>query len=482
MALVADSTPLMALEALEGRLRKDAQDREDRLRIELKAELKAELGMERDRRVKAERAVQHLSAKLRKFEQTPSEGEDQSDFEAEDRCSPLLMEEVSLMAAPAEGGVKRQSSRHVLLEDSGVWKSLEHMSEGQLDGLDFDYKSLPLDMWGVAIMTLTVDMAEIMRGKHLLSHLTRFLYALGCVVMNLGLQTSILLWVSKYVVGESLWTIQGNYAAFHTDVFDKHGNFEQGKWINWEGPRDELCGAVLTKRVFLGCILFLWIGRMLGEFKATKRLYDDISSLPSVPADAYLHHTILPRNDQVEIIGMTCGTRFVLYVLVVIPKMAICCLLMVIGCTWLTATESFADLILNALALEFVIGIDEQILEFFLPKRATTTVEKTKFSYPSKGPPTDEEELHAMVADYRRNIIYFCLCVCFTCAYLGYMQSVLPHFNFDIGEHCGGWFENRFQPKCPPMQKNCFPYGSSEMPHNWKTTHNYKEVLPPKGN
>merc|ERR1719487_1673465 len=176
----------------------------------------------------------------------------------------------------------------------------------------------------------------------------------------------ILLFVKKYVMGESVWNIQGNYASFHHDVFDKHGNFQDDHWHSWDGPRESLCGAVLNKAFFLGCILFLWIGRMLQELKSCRNLLVDLRTLPSVPSEATIQHTIIRRNDQVEIIGMTCGTYTTLFILVVLPKTLICIFLTCIGCQWLTATESFADLILNALALEFIINIDNQILECFL--------------------------------------------------------------------------------------------------------------------
>ena len=65
---------------------------------------------------------------------------------------------------------------------------------------------------------------------------------------------------------------------------------------------------------------------------------------------------------------------------VVIPKFIICILLTVIGLQWLTATEGFAALILNALLLEFIVDVDENILKFFLPKRCATALEATKFA------------------------------------------------------------------------------------------------------
>lgn len=185
-----------------------------------------------------------------------------------------------------------------------------------------------------------------------------------------------------------------------------------------------------------------------------------------------LSDTVLERSDQTEIIGLTCLSRSMLYLMVVLPKLAINLILAGIGLQWLTSTENFADLILNALALEFVIGIDEQILEFFLPARCSKSLESTKFAYPSAGSKSQDDELKGMVSDYIRNIVYFGVTVGLTFCYLNYGQQVLPHHKFDIQEHCGLWFLNRFTPKCTMFEDGCFPFGHS------KNTHDYSMLTP----
>lgn len=140
-------------------------------------------------------------------------------------------------------------------------------------------------------------------------------------------------------------------------------------------------------------------------------------------------------------------------------------LLTVLGCIWLTATLSFSDLILNALALEFIICIDENILAFFLPQKLSVRLSRTKFAYP-KVPPTPESTEKALIEDYVRNIIYFAVCLAITVLCVKY-QQVLPDFPFDIEEHCGAWYMNQFRPKCLPFEKGCFPFGGEQVPHDY---------------
>ena len=60
---------------------------------------------------------------------------------------------------------------------------------------------------------------------------------------------------------------------------------------------------------------------------------------------------------------ITTPIRWALYLILLLPKMAISMTLLTIRTVWLAATDSFADLILNAIALEFVSAIDELLFE-----------------------------------------------------------------------------------------------------------------------
>jgi len=280
--------------------------------------------------------------------------------------------------------------------------------------------------------------------------------------------------VNLYVVGESVWNIQGNYAQFHHDLFDTKGNFLSEKWADWKGPRDSLCGAVLTKSAFLSVILFLWSGRMMGELKTCRHIWNDLSALPAAPHKADHRQTVIERDDMFAtgehgyaILATGGCVRFALYTLVILPKLSICLVLWGIGLRWLTATTSFPDLILNALALEFVIDIDEHILEYFLPSHCAASVASTKFAYPKKEAQTPVAQLQVMQSDYVRNIFYLCVVVTVTVVYLKFGQQVLPYYPFDVGEHCGRWFEERFEARCKPLEKNCFPFGDVKEPHRY---------------
>merc|ERR1719507_2338189 len=68
-----------------------------------------------------------------------------------------------------------------------------------------------------------------------------------------------------------------------------------------------------------------------------------------------------------RVMRLTAVVRCSLVTVLIVPKCLITVLLTLIGFVWLTATVSFADLILNAVALAFIIQIDEQIYNVLIP-------------------------------------------------------------------------------------------------------------------
>merc|ERR1712216_103915 len=138
------------------------------------------------------------------------------------------------------------------------------------------------------------------------------------------------------------------------------------------------------------------------------------------------------------------------------------------GCKWLTATESFSDLILNALALEFIVGIDELLFESAFPESMVIFVEHM-FLAPVKSlmPTTKQEKAAAMRTDYYRSMILTTIVVVFVVSYLFMFQQVIPGFNWyrDIGDRCREYFDETFEEPCKawtvwPFAKNdCFEYG-----------------------
>merc|ERR1711862_456298 len=88
--------------------------------------------------------------------------------------------------------------------------------------------------------------------------------------------------------------------------------------------------------------------------------------------------------------GLTVKIKVFFCLFMFVPRWAITSYLLWLGCRWLTATNDFADLILNAVALEFIMALKEFIYLALAPvmnmrecenTRMMPARSKKKFSY-----------------------------------------------------------------------------------------------------
>lgn len=330
-------------------------------------------------------------------------------------------------------------------------------------------------MWGVTIMIAVGDLPNVLTWseKADFAMLVRGMFGLCAVSVNLWLQITILYYVNMYIVGQAVHNTQKNYAQFHREVFDDDGSFDEEKWHEWHGPYMELCNMAVSKLGFTMAIVFIWTTRMLGEFRSVERLHRDVHSITSLhklvgaSVSDMVYEYKQTKNDETtteyHVVALSWSSRLVIYIFVLVPKLLIVCILTFIGCRWLAATESFSDLILNALALEFVIGVDELIYENFAPQAMQDWVGNTKILHLAKQKGADDADgdKKEVIWAYVRSMLYMSAAFGWSYMYLQHIQQVIPGFTHDVQAHCGGWFLAYYQPPCPfgSDSESCFPYG-----------------------
>eukprot|EP00747_Dinoflagellata_sp_TGD_P203267 gnl/TRDRNA2_/TRDRNA2_76878_c0_seq1.p1 gnl/TRDRNA2_/TRDRNA2_76878_c0~~gnl/TRDRNA2_/TRDRNA2_76878_c0_seq1.p1 ORF type:complete len:422 (-),score=69.43 gnl/TRDRNA2_/TRDRNA2_76878_c0_seq1:18-1124(-) len=329
---------------------------------------------------------------------------------------------------------------------------------------------LPGDTWGCAIFVIIKDMHLVLGGKASKAHLLRFLFVMTCLIVNLAVQFAMVIWTNEYIVQFSVQQMQSQYEAYHASVFDTSGVFHHAQWEAFDG-RDSICQAGMTKMFFLASILLLWSVRMLGELRLTAQLDHRIRELPNAPHDADPHDMMMENHDEevstYEVICLTGSTRFVLRLFIIVPKLIIAAFLLYMGCRFLASTQSFADIIMNAMALEFIINIDELIFDCLMPEILYLKVSNMKFA-PPKIKLTPEQHENEIVRAYTRSMFYILLLIAFVWVYLNSLQQVIPGFKHDIGDHCSDYIESQMTTACPqitiwPFTKSeCFPYGTEE--------------------
>merc|ERR1719464_2372369 len=133
----------------------------------------------------------------------------------------------------------------------------------------------------------------------------------------------------------------------------------------------------------------------------------------------------------ISIVALTTKTRLTLLILVCLPKLAISLFLLVLGCKWLSATTSFEALVMNTMAMEFVLHVDELLYEAFLPVGYRRQVADINF-FLMNSSGSIEELKRLELMSYGRAIFSLFSAVFFVMLWAGFLQAVLPRDISDV--------------------------------------------------
>jgi len=310
----------------------------------------------------------------------------------------------------------------------------------------------------------------------------RLCYVLAVLIVNYFFQFLMLWWISDYVVQPSIHSVQHVYSTFHSRFFTIDGQFMRDTWdaamSDWDVEyKKQLCHMVFSKFYFLWLVLMLWVMIMVIEFRKNAKLLLDVFRVPTCPGS---HPELMIKgtgggfeesdadDDKILIVGLTPKLRICVFCVILIPKFVIGVCLMVLGMSWLSATESFSELILNSLALQFVINIDESIFEALLPEAYREDMKKVVIQIPRRRGNL-EERIREDWAQWKTSTFYFFFFSVFTFVYIKHLQSipilgVLPYFRHDISDACEPFLEANKQRLCFGgfSTQECFPYGDGE--------------------
>merc|ERR1711879_33613 len=127
----------------------------------------------------------------------------------------------------------------------------------------------------------------------------------------------------------------------------------------------------------------------------------------------------------------------VLCTCVFLPRLVMTLVTLWLGCRWLVATTSFSELILNSMALEFLLDLKNLLYKALAPIRSRCEVEKTRM-LPLQ---------HVVNNDCRLLLAPICwgaIGTIWAALYMFRLQQVLPQYNWDIYRVCQPWLLNEF--------------------------------------
>mmetsp|Transcript_94538 Transcript_94538/g.304100 ORF Transcript_94538/g.304100 Transcript_94538/m.304100 type:complete len:245 (-) Transcript_94538:237-971(-) len=237
--------------------------------------------------------------------------------------------------------------------------------------------------------------------------------------------------------------------------------------LNWpESHQAALCQLPVTNaRKQLYLVLCLWWMSIVAEVRKNERMLRHISQFPTASDPRDMIH-FDPKTHKERIMRLSPFTKCLLYSCIAGMKLLISIGLLLAGTVWLTASQSIADLLLNSVALGFIILVDETIYNALYREAIQEPIHGMKLWLKSdKG---DRAQKDVLMRELRESWMYYSGCLILVALYLNLGQSlpyigVLPNFQYDA--LCPLYWETEMTRVCGAWpNKDCFPYGSPDAP------------------
>jgi len=313
------------------------------------------------------------------------------------------------------------------------------------------------DVWGALIFVVVHDLPDFRAGRMMLEGRVRMFYTLLVFAMNFFIQATLLYFIIKLLTMPSLLGAQDIYKEFRKTAFVDSEHTADISVMSADSQA-ELCGLALSQMLFVRIILFLWVTNNVMELRDTLQKMVGAISLPILPEG--LDTRLMKRNLDTSqrddnIICLNLKGKVGLITLVFMPKMIIATVLMFTGCVWLMAAANIGDLILNSLALAFVVKVDELLAEVFFPRNFLEMVSDLAFVLPARGASDKDDAMQERAWEF----IMCAITMAFTFIFVEVMiffQPVIPEYAYDVHAACMDYLSQQV-PWCLPFQADCFP-------------------------
>eukprot|EP00933_Yihiella_yeosuensis_P028343 TRINITY_DN22150_c0_g1_i2.p1 TRINITY_DN22150_c0_g1~~TRINITY_DN22150_c0_g1_i2.p1 ORF type:complete len:402 (+),score=55.15 TRINITY_DN22150_c0_g1_i2:75-1280(+) len=293
----------------------------------------------------------------------------------------------------------------------------------RVEQLEENLVDIPEDAYGSVIFAIAHDFGIICSRKSddeafWIASVQTF-FAVVLLVLNLMMQGLLLYFFHSYVVLPSIHSVQTSLANFRATVYTTDSVFQEDKWKTFY-DKAELCNIGMLNNTFYYMVVFIWTLEVIKEFRVSERLTRDMINIKGVSS---VSEMCLDNDGEVQVVGLTWWSRFLIFAFVIIPKFVICLALLYLGCSWLSASTSFTDLVMNSIAMEFVSGIDELLYHCMLSAAHRKQITDVKLVvYSKKAPNCRAKEFQA----FKRSAAYLAFAFIFVGVYANCIQQVLP--------------------------------------------------------
>jgi len=266
------------------------------------------------------------------------------------------------------------------------------------------------------------------------------------MVLNVFVQAYVLIETKKFITYPAVLAAQRLYGRFHATAF-VDGQFDPQGWEDFGDERDELCQLPFSQPRFFMVLLVIWTASCTVELKESWGFVMAFWALPAPGSQDAGHYAVIhvqDDDDDEKCVRLTHARPFVrtlVIFFILVPKIIIGLVLWWLGARWLSATPSFEDLLLNAVALAFIVELDELMYQTVVPADVQWMVDIHKiYSQHDDGPQEKEDfrrwkrqQFVSRIMELLGTLLFVLI---FPYVYMHYLQQVIPDYQWDVHEHC----------------------------------------------
>eukprot|EP00930_Biecheleria_cincta_P082196 TRINITY_DN7194_c0_g1_i5.p1 TRINITY_DN7194_c0_g1~~TRINITY_DN7194_c0_g1_i5.p1 ORF type:complete len:348 (+),score=51.60 TRINITY_DN7194_c0_g1_i5:103-1146(+) len=302
-------------------------------------------------------------------------------------------------------------------------------------------------IFGFAMASLIRDYVHVWLGVNAL-HARYIRMALSCLMAFgcLGVQFFLLRAVNNLLCASAVAQIRNDYSNYELTVYGaKHSRttengFYRGRGAeflnvtNFQALSDDdkhhICQIPLAHPGYTFAILLVWTMTCLADLRKT---VDSMHGLLILTPTVKHLAGVLEEKDEgaVAVAGLTLPMKVLLSVFCYVPRLVSVSLLSFLGCRWLLATNSLNDILLNALALEFMLSLQYLVYEILVSKRGRHLTENTFVKTAKAGDLT--------VLSTVGMSLWLLAAIIWVYMYMYELQSVLLDYRWDVKRACDTW-------------------------------------------
>jgi len=314
--------------------------------------------------------------------------------------------------------------------------------------------SSPLDedMYGLAVSLLVRDTAVLEAGEgHGLLRQLRFALVFLLVFMHKALQVFLVFQVLRLVTPKAMQTSRSNYDKFEWHMYGEDPShfkilpdgtrrglpgFFQPELFDTLGAhiKEDTCHIPFSQPVFFIVVLFVWALTCIGDLKKGVDMFNSL--ILSTPTVGALEHMVESPSDmksnKMLIVGLTWRKKVFITAIILVPRAILTTVLLWLGSRWLASTNNFGDLIMNTVALEFILLLQNLLYMTMVPARNKRDCQSIETA-----PPHTHEKAGLYV--FTGSILWGVVAFAWAMVYTYYLQRVLPSYNWDVRDVCAEW-------------------------------------------